>query len=178
MKSRWSFYYNILVFFTMLMLLCGIQTTFWLQIFGDIPAPLLWLNLMIFIMLYKRFSHALFLIYALGFSLMAFSLAPLKLIWISLLLLFGVVYFIKKRIFWTGAGYYTIMCAFSGVAFHIIYLVASRILEKNPAHIEFTSRMLQIILTPFFAPATYWMLTKLTKNMGEELTHETGGLDL
>lgn len=178
MRSRWSFIYNIVTFFVILVLLCGLQSTFWLQVFGSIPAPLLWLNLMVFVMLYKRFTNALFLIYALGFTLTAFTLAPLKIFWFALLILFALIYFIKKRIYWTGAGYYTIMCAFASIAFHVIYLIVSRILEKNPANLEFTSRMMQIILTPFFAPLTYWILIRITRNVGEELSHQTGGMDL
>lgn len=178
MRSRWSFAYNLLIYFFSIVLVCGFQTTMWLQMFGSIAAPQLWLNIMVFIMLYKRNFHAIFLIYVLGFVLTVFTLAPLKLIYLTLLILFGLVYFVKKRIFWPGSGYFTIMCSLAGIAFHIIYLLLSVFLEKNPASLEFTGRMTQIILTPLFAPATYWILSKLTINVGEELSHQTGGLDL
>ncbi|MGE5087115.1 MAG: hypothetical protein ACM3MG_12490 [Bacillota bacterium] len=178
MKIRWNATLNFLFFMAMLLLVAGIQTTFWFQIFGNVPAPLLWLNLIVYVTLYRKPFPAIFTIYAMGFVLLTFTAMPLKMMWISLLLLFTLVYGIKSRVFWSGSGYYTIMCGFSAVAYHLIYFFISMVLEKNPTSFEITDRLVQIVLTPSFAFPLYWILAKIDKISQDELVHEPGGLEL
>lgn len=178
MKIRWNLILNSLLFFIVLMLIGGFQTTFWFQLFGNVPAPLLWLNLIVYVILYRKPAPALISIYAMGFILLAFTAMPLKMMWISLLLLFLLVYGIKSRVFWSGSGYYTIMCAFSAVAYHLIYFFTSMVIEKNPASFEVVDRLVQIVLTPSFAFPMYWVLSKIDKLTRDELVHEPGGLEL
>lgn len=178
MKLRWTFLLNFLMLVTVLVALCGFQTTFWFQAFGKVPPPLLWLNLIVYVALYRKPFPAIFTIYALGFILLTFTAMPLKMMWISLLILFTLVYLIKSRVFWSGSGYYTIMCGLSVVAYHLIYFCSSMVLEKNPASFEFVDRLAQIILTPSFAFPIYWILAKLDKATQDELVHEPGGLEL
>lgn len=178
MKIRWNALLNFLVFLAVLMLLAGFQTTFWFQLFGNVPSPLLWLNLVVYMILYRKPFPAIFTIYAMGFILLTFTAMPLKMMWISLIILFTLVYAIKSRVFWSGSGYYTIMCAFSAVAYHLIYFFGSMVLEKNPASFEIVDRLVQIILTPSFAFPMYWLLAKIDKVTQDELVHEPGGLEL
>lgn len=178
MKIRWSSILNFLVLFAALLLLAGFQTTFWFQLFGNIPAPLLWLNLIVYVMLYRKPGPAIVIVYAMGFALLTFTVMPLKMMWLSLLILFTLVYGIKTRVFWSGSGYYTIMSTFSAVAYHLIYFFGSMVMEKNPASFEVVDRLVQIILTPFFAVPIYWALAKIDKLSQDELVHESGGLEL
>ncbi|HWU42113.1 MAG TPA: hypothetical protein VN132_01705 [Bdellovibrio sp.] len=178
MKIRWNFILNFLLLFAVLYLVAGVQTTFWFELFGQVPAPLLWVNLLVYVMLYRKPAAAVFTIYAMGFILLTFTAMPLKMMWITSLILFTLVYGIKTRVFWTGSGYYTIMCGFSAVAYHLIYFLTSLVLEKNPASFEIVDRLVQIILTPSFAFPMYWLLTKLDKISQDELVHEPGGLEL
>ena len=178
MKIRWNALLNFLGLFIMLFLIAGFQTTFWYQIFGDVPPPLLWLNLVVFIILYRRPFPAILIAYTMGWLLMSFTGMPLKMMWFSLLFLFILVFMIKSRVFWSGSGYYTIMCAFSAVTYHLLYFLVSFVLEPNYASPEFLDRLVQIILTPSFAFPIYWVLTKLDKMTQDELMHEPGGLDL
>ncbi|MDG0816120.1 hypothetical protein [Bdellovibrio svalbardensis] len=178
MKLRWSILLNFLIIVAVLLAVAGFQTTFWFQVFGNVPAPLLWLNLIVYVTLYRKPFPAIFTIYAMGFILLTFTAMPLKMMWISLLILFTLVYLIKSRVFWSGSGYYTIMCGFSAVAYHLIYFFSSMVLEKNPASFEIVDRLVQIILTPSFAFPMYWILAKLDKVTQDELMHEPGGLEL
>ena len=178
MKIRWNALLNFLGLFAMLFVIAGFQTTFWYQLFGEVPAPLLWLNLIVYIILYRRPFPAILIVYAMGLLLINFTGMPLKMMWISLLILFVLVFMIKSRVFWSGSGYYTIMCAFSAVTYHLIYLLVSFVLEPNPVSFDFLDRLVQIILTPSFAFPIYWVLAKLDKMSQDELMHEPGGLDL
>lgn len=178
MKIRWNSILNFLILLSLLILIAGFQTTFWFQLFGQVPAPLLWLNLIVYVMLYRKPFPAIFIVYAMGFALLAFTSMPLKMMWITLLILFTLVYGIKTRVFWSGSGYYTIMCTFSAVAYHLIYFFSSMVMEKNPASFEFVDRLVQIILTPSFAVFMYWVLAKIDKISQDELMHESGGLEL
>lgn len=178
MKIRWNLILNFLILIAGLILLAGMQTTFWFQLFGNVPSPLLWLNLVVYVALYRKPFPAIFTIYAMGFALLAFTSMPLKMMWINLLILFILVYGIKSRVFWTGSGYYTIMCAFSAVAYHVIYFLSSILIEKNPASFDLLERIVQIILTPSFAFPMYWVLLKIDKLSQDELMPEARGWDL
>lgn len=178
MKIRWNTLLNFLIMLALLVTVAGFQTTFWFQVLGPVPAPLLWLNLIVYVILYRKPSQAIFMIYAMGFVLLAFTAMPLKMMWFSLLILFTLVYGVKSRVFWSGSGYYTIMCAFSAVAYQVIFMVTSWVLEKNPASFEVVDRFVQIILTPSFALPMYWVLAKVDKLTQDELLQESGGLEL
>ncbi|MGZ3775647.1 MAG: hypothetical protein ACXVCY_16860 [Pseudobdellovibrionaceae bacterium] len=178
MKIRWNIILNFLILFAGLIFLAGFQTTFWFQIFGNVPSPLLWLNLVVYVILYRKPFPAILTIYAMGFILLAFTSMPLKMMWITLLLLFLLVYGIKSRVFWAGSGYYTIMCAFSAVAYHVIYFLISMVIEKNAANLDLLERLVQIILTPSFAFPIYWILLRMDKISQDELMHEPRGWEL
>ncbi|WP_413557592.1 hypothetical protein [Bdellovibrio sp. HCB209] len=178
MKIRWNATLNFLIFLALLLLIAGIQTTLWFQFFGNTAAPLLWLNLIVYMTLYRKPFPAIFTIYAMGAILLIFTAMPLKMMLFSLLILFSLVYGIKSRVFWTGGGYFTIMCGFSAVAYHLIYFLLSMVLEKNPASFELFDRFLQIIMTPACALPMYWLLSKIDKVTQDELVHEPGGFDL
>lgn len=178
MKIRWNIILNFLVLFAVLIVTAGLQTTLWYQLFNDVPSPLLWLNLIVYVILYRKPYPAIFTIYAMGFVLLAFTAMPLKMMWITLLVLFTLVYGIKTRVFWSGSGYYTIMCAFSAIAYHVIYIVSSMVMEKNPASFEIVDRIVQLILTPSFAFPMYWVLAKIDKISQDDLVHEPGGLEI
>lgn len=178
MKIRWNIILNFLVLFAVLLVTAGLQTTLWYQLFNEVPSPLLWLNLIVYVILYRKPYPAIFTIYAMGFVLLTFTAMPLKMMWITLLVLFTLVYGIKTRVFWSGSGYYTIMCAFSAVAYHVIYFVSSMVMEKNPASFEIVDRIVQLILTPSFAFPMYWVLAKIDKISQDDLVHEPGGLEI
>lgn len=178
MKIRWNLLLNSLLFFGVLILIAGLQTTFWFQLFGNVPAPLLWINLIVYVALYRRPFPAVISIYALGFILLAFTGMPLKMMWLTLMILFVLIYGIKSRVFWSGSGYYIIMCIFSAVTYHLIFFGTSYFIEKNPASWELVDRLVQIILTPSFALPMYWVLSKIDKWTRDELVHEPGGLEL
>lgn len=178
MKIRWNALFNSLLLLGFLFIITGLQTVFWYELFGNVPAPLLWLNMVVYLALYRKPFPAIISIYVVGFVLLSFTAMPLKMMWITMLLLFALVNGIKSRIFWSGSGYYSIMCAFSIVAYHVIYVLTSLLIEKNSVSLELTERLVQVILTPSFAFIMYWILAKIDKMTQDQLMHEVGGVEL
>lgn len=175
---KWNYTLNFLLLALFMMVLCGLETSFWFQLFGNVPSPLLWINLLIYIALYRRPYLAIWLIYALGFVAASFTLMPLKMMFVNLLILFTLVYLIKSRFFWSGSGYYTIMCLFGAVAYHVIYFLTSFALEPTHTSFQPLERVVQIILTPSFAFPMYWVLARMDRQTHCEMLQESGGVEL
>lgn len=178
MKLNVHFFINILVQALFMALLCGFQTSLWYQFFGNVPAPLLWVNLIVYIALYRKPFMAIWVIYALGFIAASFSALPLKMMFVTLFILFALIFAIKSRVFWSGSGYYTIMSIFAAVAFHVIYFLLSLMLEPNSASLQPMERLVQIILTPSFAFPMYWLLARIDRWTHCEILQESGGVEL
>lgn len=178
MKLSLNVFFNFFLLALTMMLLCAFQTSFWYQLFGTVPGPLLWINLLIYIALYRRPFLAIWLIYALGALAIAFTFMPLKMMLLSLLILFTIIYAIKSRFFWPGSGYYTLMCFIGAIAFHIIYFSISFMFEHNHTAVQPFERFVQIMLTPSFAFPMYWLLARLDRWTRCEMLQESGGVEL
>jgi hypothetical protein len=177
-NNRWSSILNLLILFSLLFFLAGLQGTFWFELFNDVPPPLLWLNLIVYITLYRKPLPAILIVYAMGFAMLSFTLMPLKMMWLSLLVLFTSISLFKQRVFWSGPIYYSIMCALSVIGYHAIFFLLSNIVEKNPVGFELVDRITQILLTPLFAMPMYWGLTRINKSLIQTLDHESGGIEI
>lgn len=178
MKFRWSKLLNFILLLLVLVLVSGFQSTFWYQLFGTVPAPMLWLCLIVYISLYRKLYGALFMIYVMSLALMGFTIIPMKMLLISLLLVYLILYSIRSRVFWEGPVYYTLMCGVASVAYHVIYFFSSLVIERNPAPIDFLERFIQLALTPLFCVPMYWLLVKIDKMTLEEMSPEPRGYEL
>lgn len=178
MKLNLHLFFNFLLFALLMTVLCGFQTSLWYQLFGGVPAPLLWINLILYVALYRKPFVAIWVIYALGFIAASFSAMPLKMVFVTLFILFALIYAVKSRVFWSGSGYYTIMSIFTAVAYHVIYYTLSQILEPNSATLLPVERLVQIILTPSFAFPLYWLLARIDHWTHCEVLQESGGVEL
>lgn len=178
MKIPWSKWFNFLILLIVLAFLAGFQNTFWYQLFGTVPAPMLWLCLIVYVALYRKLYPALFMIYVMALALTGFTVMPLKMLFINLLIVYLILYSIRSRVFWEGPAYYTIMCTLAAFSFHLTYFVSSWLLERNPAPVDFFDRLIQLALTPAFGIPLFWLLTRIDKATLPELSPESGGLDL
>lgn len=142
-------------------LLAGFQTSFWFQMFGAIAPPLLWLVMFTYIVIYRTGWAALLQLVVLGMLLAHFSGAALKVFYLCLLSYYCLIYFIKSRIFWSGAGYFLMMCAVGSVAYHLIFTVATIVIERSHPEWLLLERATQILLTPAFAFPLFWLMQRL-----------------
>lgn len=177
MASSRPNFVNFFLFFLAIIALIGLQTTFWFQMFGNLPAPMLWLNIVLYLTLYRKPAEGLISIYALGLFLNPFTAMPLGIIWIMSLLLFGGMLSIKKRIFWPGSRYFFAASAGMTLAYHILYFLVSRIVEPVPAPFHFFQRLSEVIFTPLTAIPIFTLLTAIDRWTNKETLPESGSLE-
>lgn len=178
MKIRWNRVLNFLLLLVILVFVAGFQSTFWYQLFGTVPTPMLWLCLIVYVILYRGLYGALFSIYVMSLVLMGFSMIPMKMFLVSLLLVYCILYSIRSRVFWEGPVYYTLMCSIGAFSYHVIYFFSSWIIERNPAPVDFIDRLLQLALTPAFCVPMYWVLVKMDKLTLKDMSSESRGFEL
>lgn len=160
-----------------LLLAGGFETSFWPRFFSSAPGPMIWLNVMVYLALYRRPASGIFTIYLLSFSLIGFTLAPIKMLWFPLLIIYLFIHLIKSRVFWSGPGYFVLMSSLSTLIYQISYISASKFLEPNMATYSLMTRLLQILLTPVFAWPVYKLLHTIDRVTNAEDLQHSGGLE-
>lgn len=169
---------NLFLLLVILLLLAGFETSFWFQFFSTIPAPMIWLNVMVYLALYRKPLRGILSIYLLSFALIGFTLIPLKMMWFPLMIVFFATHLVKSRVFWSGAGYFVIMCIASCLLYHTSFMLLSRWLEPNMASVSILNRMIQILLTPAFAWPIYRLLAFVDRITNTEDLQHSGGLEI
>jgi hypothetical protein len=177
-KIRWSQLFNFLIMVLLLIVLSAFQSTFWYQLFGTVPSPMLWLCLIVYVALYRKLYPAVFTISVMALALTGFTVMPIKMLLVCLLLVYLILYSIRSRVFWEGPAYYTIMCTLACFSYHVIYFGVSWLLERNPAPLGLLDRFIQVAFTPAFGLPMYWMLSKIDKFTKDDLSLDSGGFDL
>ncbi len=137
--------------------ICAFQTSTWPFIFGSFPTPHLWLTLIVFLIIRWPLYTGIFFSYFLGFVLVFFTNAPLKMIWISLNLLYILIWTLKNRINSNGLVSFATLSAFSSFLFSCIYILVSSVLEPNPTNIFFLHRLTECGLTFLFSLPLYFV---------------------
>jgi hypothetical protein len=146
---------NLLLIILLTLVFSGFQTTFWYQLFGSVPAPLLWLNLVLYMILYRRPIEGILTIYLVAAFLRPFTAMPLGVLWLNLLVVFALLGFVKKRVFWPGSRYFFVASIGITLAYHISYFVISHWFEINPAPVSFFNRFFEIVFTALTAVPVY-----------------------
>lgn len=175
MRQQGLFVAYILILSLMAYLLAGLQTTLWFQIFGNTPSPALWLILIIYIALYRPPHQGILIAYGCTALFSLFSVTPIGLWLLSVLIVFGIVWFVKQRIFWPGTGYFALACVLSAALFHIVSPLVSLLLEDQPLRTYFIlDRIIQILLTPLFSSPIYYLLRWIEAVTEQEQLTESG----
>lgn len=154
------------------LILSGLQTTFWFQVFGSLPAPLLWLNLVLYLILYRRPVEGILTIYFLGLFLRPFTAMPLGVLWLTLLVIFGLVAFVKKRVFWPGTRYFFVASIGISISYHISYFFISRWVESNPATFSFFHRFFEVVFTALTSIPLFVIFSTLDRVTNKETLPE------
>lgn len=155
-------------------LFCSFQTTFWFQVVGGIPAPLLWLNVVLYVILFRRPLESILINYALALVLVPFTSMGIGMLWAILLVLSLSVTFVKKRIFWPGVRYFIIASFGITLAYHLTSVTLSHIFEANAVSWNFFSRILELLFTPLWAAPVYWVMTYIDEVSEKDPLPERG----
>ena len=167
---------NGIVMALVLMIACGVQSSFWFQLTGGAPAPQLWLLIVLYLSLYRPYFVGMGLIYLFSFILKSFSAVPLGMLWSCFFILVSLTNFIKSRFFWSNTRYFIIASAAFSVAFNILFYAMSQLIEDNSASLSIFTRLTEIILTTLFSTPMYWFLMRIDHVTLPEVmeTHEVG----
>lgn len=173
---RYNFF-NLFAVFLIALFLSGIQTTFWFQIFGSMPAPQFWLIMILYLILFRKPFEGIMTIYLVGLILNPFTSMSLGMIWMTLFILFVSMSFVKKRVFWPGSRYFLMASFGLSIAYHLVYYFLSRWLETNPAPISFFHRFFEVIFTTLVAVPMYAVLSWVDQMTNKEILPESGGAE-
>ena len=155
---------NALAIAGLLFFLCGLQTSFWYQFTGGAPAPQLWLLIIVYLTLYRDYFTAIFSSYALSsLVVLAFTAAPLGLFWSVLFGLVSISSFLKRRLFWSSARNFVIGAVGMTTLYHILMVVFSRVLERDPSPFQVGTRLSEIALSSLCALPVFWVMQSLDR---------------
>lgn len=164
------FYFKIFIFTLLFFFACGFQTSFWPHIITFIPSPQIWLLLIFFITLKWKPVFTIFYIYFLGFCLTRFSQIPLKMVWTTLLVTFGLLSILKNRVQLSGVFSFVLYCLVGSFIFQISYVLLSDFLEKIPTTVSLVDRFLQILVNFIFSYIFYFVFEWLDYAFSEKNT--------
>ena len=167
---------NVFLLFLLVTLLCSLQSTFWRLLFGAVASPLPWLNVMLYLLLFRKPVHAIFLNYSLALVLHAFSAIPLGILLTVIGINTALGSYIRQRFFWPSTRYFVIASFLFTLLFHISLWIASQALEDNSANLNFMTRSLEVVLTMLTAAPIYWVLSILDRLTQIELVPESSGV--
>lgn len=158
------------------MILAGLQTTVWPLIIGGVPAPQLWLNVVLYFIVFRPMIPALFISYALVFLLIPFTSLSPGVFFTSLLILVPLSSMLKSRTFWPGLRYFIIGSLVLTVGWHVVSFTLSQMIEKNPASLHFFTRLTEILLTPLAAVPQYLVMQWMDRAGVIETPVQFGGM--
>ncbi len=173
-RLRFNFL-NLFLIGLVALILCGLQTTFWFQIFGGLPAPLFWLNLVLYLVLFRKHFESILTIYFVALILHSFTALPLGILLFSLLIIFGLVSFVKKRVFWPGSKYFFMASLGASVTFHLLCYFLSRWLDVNPTSFNFFQRFFEIVFTAISSVPLYWAFSWIDRFSNKKTLPESAG---
>lgn len=129
---KWIF--NLLCFAVLQLFLVSLQTSLWMQVLGDFPAPQFWLPALVYWSLYRKPYESVAMVYLTTILAGSLTVLPYSLLLLTLILIYLSLFFLKERIYWSGSTFYMLACGFSTLLFPIAHLVISWVLEPNPIH--------------------------------------------
>lgn len=147
-------------------ILIGLQTTIWPQIFSFAPAPLLWINFIIYIAMEKELIRGLFLSYLVGLCALPFTAMPLGMMLLSICVVYLFCSFLRHRIFWAGPLYYAFLCLAGNIAYQIGFLILSWMFETNSTSILFFDRIVHVLLNTLFSFLFFEIFKRLDRKVG------------
>jgi hypothetical protein len=151
---------NLSVFAILQLLLISLQTSLWMQIFGDFPPPQFWLPIFVYWAVYRRSYESILMIYLSMLMVGSMTALPYGILLLILVVLYIGLYYLRDRIYWSGSTFYMLACGFSTLVFPIAHLVISWILESNPIHDpELFHWIISILMTMLLSLPLYRILS-------------------
>lgn len=149
--------------------LAGVQTVMWpLLTGGGVPAPQLWLNMILYLVLFRPLTEAMLWSYGLALLLNPFTSLPLGFFWAYLFVLLPAAHLVKSHAFWPSARYFAMASLLMSFAWHVLVLISTRLIESRWTDPHLFLRFTEIILTPLVAYPQYFIMRWMDKLTAEE----------
>lgn len=159
MKKLSYFLLHALGLLILIALATGFQTSLWAQLFGTLPGPLIWILFFLYFALYRKPMEAVGLSYLCAAQVYFFGWIPFGFLIFNIIILYGIIYLVKERIFWPGHRYFITASFLVTLLYQFIYLIDSFFFEMIPVRdLMFFERLFQVIITPLFAGPVYFIL--------------------
>ncbi len=113
---------------------CAFQTSLWMQVFGTFSTPQMWIPFAVYWSLYRSPLEAVAMIYGLTILATSFSGVPFSVFLIALCGTHIALSFLKQRILWGSATFFMLASGGASVAFPVLHLIVSWIVEERPIH--------------------------------------------
>ena len=179
MKKVTLFLIHALGLLLLIALATGFQTSFWAQLFGSLPSPLMWLLFILYLALYRRPIEAIGLSYLCAAQVYFYGWIPFGLLLLNIVMLYGIVSFVKERIFWPGVRYFVIASLLAALLYQVIYLLNSWAFELIPVRdLNIIERVFQSIITPIFAAPVYFVLRLWERVTSQTPLIESGEIEI
>lgn len=179
MKERLLKAANVLLMVLSVVLLGTLQSSFWFQVFGYIPAPALWIPALIYVAIFKTSVEAMIVTALFGFALSSMtSMSDGLLLSAMYMVTIGSRLF-RKRIYWSSNSYIMMLCGFSAVFFHIFYWMISLGFEQTKlTSPEIIDWIAEGLLTCLFAPTLFALFIWIDRVTGQEDPSSTASTDI
>lgn len=147
---------NYTLFIGFALLATAIQCSAWPQFLGTFPAPQLWITVLVYWLLYRDPFEGMIMTYLVTALASTQSALPFSLFISVVLILYGLVFLVKQRIYWAGSGFFVMMTGVCAVAFHLVHLALSHAVETSPIlSPEIYYWIISSLLTMLFSLALY-----------------------
>lgn len=166
---------NYLFFIAFNLIITSFQSSLWVQLFAPLPAPHFWVPTIAFWALYRSTAEGFVMLYIMTTLIGAFTSAPLGLLLLVNLCLFGISRAIKSKVYQPGPLFFAIVCSIATLAFVPLQWVLSVAFEKNSLSEWLLGDWIaKVLFTPLIAFATYPIFVKIDDITEKELPTETG----
>lgn len=166
---------NLITTFILFIILCLTQTTMWFQLFHPVPAPNLWLPVVVYFSLYRPFKLGVSSIYLSGLFLATMTSQPLYLVLLNLLCIYFGLQILRLKFFWAGTGYFVMVCTASVILLHITSWLLSLNFETNfLRQPRWGAWIFQIFLMPFLAPIIFTIFRRIDNWTQFQIPNEYG----
>lgn len=171
--------FNHVIYFLLFYFLTAFQTSFWFQWFGNFPAPLFWIILMTYIVLYRSFWTSLLLNYIFAVALSTMSANSIGFMVLNIFSVYAILSYLKSRVFWPGYRYFLIASILSLVSYNIINLLMIRWVDGEITHFNILMRVGQILISSIFIFPLYTAFSWIDlMTMKDTKANEIKGVEL
>lgn len=155
---------NYLSFLIFGVVVVSLQTSLWLQIFGFMPPPYLWIPILCYWSITRDWIRGALMAYFLSLVLQPYTSLSLEMIFFSVISLYFIMYLLRDRLLWRGHVYFSFSCFVATLLHPLLVFGFSYIVDVQPIReFHFFGWILSSLLTALVAFPSYTVLLWLDR---------------